>query len=651
MPEYYLLNTNKGNLPEGNDGTAVYDLGVAATYGSKSEYGSKLAVLDEGDIIISYVNDDGYRAVGSVVEEWDGEAVGDESEQVADGTAEFHVDVCWEHVRPEGEGIAWKEGNKLLGYDEETPVNFTLKTVEDANTGERLADAVRGERDLEPDLYLVPAGRDSPKLELTVEQRVRVPTVQEHNPDIDLDWFSEGSIPIWGHQDEQEIEEGDYLLLYRRDYYRFSGRVQAIEYNPSLGEAIWESDDDDDSFEYIYYLDDVQELNLPKEDLNKILGYSIGHYPMGFGSPAERRVNQLRRKFGDVREFIDRVAVEVVPDTYERIAEQLEETNQVVFYGPPGTGKTYHANEFADWWVHEHPGTVQEGEQIRFVTFHPSFSYEDFLEGLTSRSEDGQITYKLEAGILKRFVEKVSAYPDHSSATAEDFEKDTRYVLIVDEINRGNIANILGETVTLLESDKREGAENETTIRLAHSNDEFSLPSNLYIIGTMNTADRSIALVDAAIRRRFGFVSFPPNYDYLRETFNLMDEDLGSLAAADTLDGLQAVSILALQEINDTIRNRADLGKGKQVGHSYLDSGTSEDALVRAWKHEVLPLLEEYFFESFEEIADSVLNVEHADYLIDPDAQQIRPVFGADDDIDEAEALRTVLQELADVQQ
>lgn len=339
-----------------------------------------------------------------------------------------------------------------------------------------------------------------------------------------------------------------------------------------------------------------------------------------------------------------------MPDLYHRIADQLEETNQVVFHGPPGTGKTHHAQDFADWWIHENPETVQENRQTRFITFHPSFSYEDFVEGLTTKSQNSQVTYEMDRGVLREFVDDMVAWPNQENASPEDFDENPRYVLIIDEINRGNIANILGELVTLLEADKRQGEENETTVNLAHSNDEFSLPSNLYIIGTMNTADRSITLIDAAIRRRFGFVAFPPDYDVLAQEFELDGLDLNTVAEGDDLDALHAASIQALKKINESIRDKGGLGKGKQLGHSYLLGTESEADVVRAWKYELLPLLEEYFFESFEEISD-ILEAEHAYYLLDPDHEQVRHVFGEGHDIDEADALRKTLREVAGIEQ
>lgn len=648
MPDYHLLNTNKKHLEGENDGTAIYDLGVAATFGGE-DYAKKLEPISEGDVILSYVNGVGFRAVGRVTQEWSGEPVSeDEPRAGPEQSNEYHVQVDWERVLPASEAIDIEQANRLLAYSEGTPANFTRKTVGDPEAGKRLADAIRGRRGDEPNLFLVPAGRNSDNLSRTIETPVAKSTIRNHDPTVSLDQFEGEAVPVWGHQEEKPIEEGDILLLYKGGEYRYAAEVVVTEHNPSLGEDIWVAEDDE-NFEHIFYLKDVQALDLDRRDLNAILDYDLNFYPTGFTNPQEPKLNRLRRKFGGVHEFVDRVSVQDVPDLYRRIADQLEATNQVVFHGPPGTGKTYHAQKFVDWWLHENPETVQENRQTRFITFHPSFSYEDFVEGLTTKSQNGQVTYEMDRGILREFVDDMVAWPNQEHANPGDFDEDPRYVLIIDEINRGNIANILGELVTLLEADKREGEKNETTINLAHSNQEFSLPSNLYLIGTMNTADRSITLVDAAIRRRFGFVAFPPDYDVLANEFEIDDQDLDTVAKGNDLKALHAASILALREINKAIREEGGLGKGKQLGHSYLLGTESEADVIRAWKYELLPLLEEYFFESFEEIS-ALLGAEHAHYLLDLDNEQIHHEFGDGFDISEADALRTTLREVAEIE-
>jgi len=229
------------------------------------------------------------------------------------------------------------------------------------------------------------------------------------------------------------------------------------------------------------------------------------------------------------------------------------------------------------------------------VTFHPSFSYEEFIEGLTAdATESGSVTYDVEDGVLKHIAEDAN---DALEATPAG-EQAPPFVLIIDEINRGNLAQIFGEVITLLEADKRGSFE----VELAHSGDSFTLPPNLYI-GTMNTADQSISLVDTALRRRFRFIDFPPNLDVVSEQYDTIDagmkpEELltAPTGAVSDRDRLLAASILAIDELNERILDAAQLGKGKQLGHTYLLEHDSRAAVVDAWRFDILPQLEEYYF-------------------------------------------------------
>ncbi|RRJ28731.1 MULTISPECIES: AAA family ATPase [Halocatena] len=322
------------------------------------------------------------------------------------------------------------------------------------------------------------------------------------------------------------------------------------------------------------------------------------------------------------------------PERADDIARQLETTKQVVFYGPPGTGKTYSANQFAEWWVSEGPPVTTSMSQVHIVTFHPSFSYEDFVEGLSAEATDsGTVNYDISPGRFKRVCEAAQEAYEMVSKK----ETPPRFVLIIDEINRGNLAQIFGETITQLEADKRRDEANEVQVQLAHSGESFVVPPNLFVIGTMNTADRSIALVDAALRRRFRFINFPPDYDALYEEYNF-DHKRDVHATAESgasLRALLALSLLALEELNERIRSLPDLGKGKQIGHSYLfgctrdDGQIDEDALVDTWKYEILPLLEEYYFGQFERIEQDLL-AGTDDRLVDWRTKQIKD-FTADD--------------------
>jgi 5-methylcytosine-specific restriction protein B len=241
-------------------------------------------------------------------------------------------------------------------------------------------------------------------------------------------------------------------------------------------------------------------------------------------------------------------------------------------------------------WEEEAPGTIEllqrfhagkpAGEEyIRYesVTFHQSYSYEDFVEGirpiLADVDEDasGAVNYEIRPGIFKRICEKATKDPDND------------YALFIDEINRGNISKIFAELITLIEENKRLDAEEKMKVTLPYSGKEFGVPRNLYIIGTMNTADRSLALLDRALRRRFDFVPVYP------EPSKLPNKQV---------DGVHLVQLL------NTINNRIAVLYDKEhcIGHSYLWDVKNIDQLAHAFAHKILPLLEEYFFEDHNKI-------------------------------------------------
>ena len=238
----------------------------------------------------------------------------------------------------------------------------------------------------------------------------------------------------------------------------------------------------------------------------------------------------------------------------------LGQKRQLIFHGPPGTGKTYVAQRLA---AHITSG----GGTYKLVQFHPSYAYEDFVEGYRPRqATDGEgITFELVPGPLRQTADAARKDPSHP------------YVLIIDEINRGNLAKVFGELYFLLEY-------RQEVISLQYSSDqEFSLPANLFVIGTMNTADRSIALVDAAMRRRFYFVSFFPQEE----------PTAGLLRRWLKREGRDLLPALLLEELNEVIADR-DFA----IGPSYFMTPRIGEGgeLDRIWQHAIMPLLEEQFF-------------------------------------------------------
>ena len=257
-----------------------------------------------------------------------------------------------------------------------------------------------------------------------------------------------------------------------------------------------------------------------------------------------------------------------------------------ILYGPPGTGKTYNSVFYSvgiiekdesifklknDDKVFKKFKEYKDRNLIKFITFHQSYGYEDFIEGIRPQlgNESKDLKYILHSGIFK----------DMCSRAKND--KENNYILIIDEINRGNISKIFGELISLIEPSKREGEKEEVEVILPYSKEKFTIPKNLYIIGTMNTADRSIALLDIALRRRFNFIEIMPQYDILK--------DVADIKIA-----------LLLSTLNERIEFLLD--REHTIGHSYfLNINTFED-LVNVFKNYIIPLLQEYFYEDFEKI-------------------------------------------------
>ena len=220
---------------------------------------------------------------------------------------------------------------------------------------------------------------------------------------------------------------------------------------------------------------------------------------------------------------------------------------------------------------------LRQKGQIEFVTFHMSMDYEDFVEGIKPSSEGSTITYSIEDGIFKSICNK---------ATKGSNEKAENHVLIIDEINRGNISKIFGELITLIEADKRTDSTDKRTARLPYSKKEFGVPGNLYIIGTMNTTDRSVGSIDYALRRRFAFVTIESSEDIIRNYYN---------KTGNTLLGSKACTLF--NDVKDFLTenktNETDI-KDLMVGHSFF-MAQSEDELNLKWEYEVIPLLNEYY--------------------------------------------------------
>lgn len=329
---------------------------------------------------------------------------------------------------------------------------------------------------------------------------------------------------------------------------------------------------------------------------------------------------------------------EIAPDAtmLTGLAAALERKGQLILYGPPGTGKTYAARRFAVWWLARSDdvggdasvltdnaaflaaerdlAAVPPGKgaaQLTTLTFHPAYSYEDFIEGFKPASGgDGTLRLTLQPGVFKRICREAEGH------------RDRRYLVLIDEINRANLASVFGELLTLLERDKR-----GMTVLLPQSKEAFAIPPNVYLLGTMNTADKSIKVLDSALRRRFAWEEMLPDPTLLA------DAALGGL----TLDHF-------LAELNRRVARRE--GREKQIGHAYLlDAGkpvATPEEFAERFRQEILPLLQEYCYDNYAELAEYVGTalVEregqrlNSALLDDPDAliAALADEFAADDD-------------------
>lgn len=218
------------------------------------------------------------------------------------------------------------------------------------------------------------------------------------------------------------------------------------------------------------------------------------------------------------------------------------------------------------------PQQAETIKRFEFVTFHQSYGYEEFIEGLRPLTTDtGDISYEVKPGVFKRICKRAETDPDH------------KYALVIDEINRGNISKIFGELISLVEVDKRKGSNNELTVTLPYSGLPFMVPSNLDIIGTMNTADRSLTHIDVALRRRFAF-------EELRTDYSLL---------SDNVSGINVKRMLyAMNQRIELLLDREHI-----LGHAYLMNASSIEDLELSFKTNIMPLLEEYFFEDWEKIS------------------------------------------------
>lgn len=241
----------------------------------------------------------------------------------------------------------------------------------------------------------------------------------------------------------------------------------------------------------------------------------------------------------------------------------LERKGQAVLYGPPGTGKTFVAQKLAQHLIGGTDGFVE------LVQFHPAYTYEDFMLGIRPKQDgQGRLHYPVVPGRFLDFCDRAAGH-------------DSPCVLILDEINRANLARVFGELMYLLEY-------RVSTVPLPVDGRPFQIPANVRLIGTMNTADRSIALVDHALRRRFAFFALRPQYDIIHRWY-------GEVASEFNVTGL----IEILRRVNTAIAD-----PNYEVGISFFLLDNPREQLEDVWRMEIEPYLEEYFFDQPEKVAE-----------------------------------------------
>lgn len=312
-------------------------------------------------------------------------------------------------------------------------------------------------------------------------------------------------------------------------------------------------------------------------------------------------------------------------------SESIHKELNYILYGPPGTGKTYNTVNYAVAFIENKEVEVIQKEdyqrvrkrynnylengQVVFTTFHQSYGYEDFIEGIKPILDSNELNYRLESGVFKNLCNIASS------------DENYNYVIIIDEINRGNVSKIFGELITLIENSKRKGNIEEVKTILPYSKEEFSVPNNIFLLGTMNTADRSIALLDTALRRRFKFIEMLPDERIIKNMNDNMELDI---------KGININKMLRV--INRRIEVLYD--RDHTIGHSFcmdLIKDSTIENLQNVFIGKIIPLLQEYFHDDYEKIrlvlADNQVIEQDKQFIIISQIEE--ELFGSNFELDE----------------
>ena len=459
-------------------------------------------------------------------------------------------------------------------------------------------------------------------------ERNKIISKEKSKENIDIDTYKE----ITSFNDYKNILE-------KFETYKENGQIEFISSNSqntsdNFKNICEKAKNDKDNNNYILIIEDINKMDkldifdskLKERNYNKEYSEIPKNlYILGIINTLSDYKAFLNLEFFNNFNFEKMYSKDQIIEKIGKIDEEIIENEDnfkfplnTILYGPPGTGKTYNSIFYSVGIIKKDKSIIdmikdktknignivkeeifnnfnylKEQGQIEFVTFHQSYSYEDFVEGIRPTLDNKNISKNIESIEENKKDLKYTLYSGIFKNICERAESnlDKNYVLIIDEINRGNISKIFGELITLLEPSKRLGETEELKIRLPYSGEEFGVPKNLYILGTMNTADRSIALLDIALRRRFNFIEMPPKYNLLK-TINCKEGEIN------------------LQDLLKAINTRIEflLDKDHLIGHSYFINIKTFEDLKEVFKNSIMPLLQEYFYDDFEKIK-FVLNI------------------------------------------
>ena len=325
----------------------------------------------------------------------------------------------------------------------------------------------------------------------------------------------------------------------------------------------------------------VEWINIKENDIDPITGKTLTNFNK-YPDTVEKYLKLMANDNNKDLEFNELKDTFFSEEFFNNIIDTLKVKKNIILQGPPGTGKTFISKKIAE-------RITGKKENIFSIQFHQSYSYEEFVVGYKPNSEGN---FALQKGSLIQVCERAKQ------------NENENFVMFIDEINRANISKVFGELLSLIENDKR-GPENAVKILYSENDINFYIPSNLYFICAMNTADRSLKMVDYALRRRFSFFEFKPEFDKPEFKNFLKDKNVNAKTIDRIVNNISKVN----QQISD---DNFELGDGYCIGHSYFcPKGNSSDSFGDQWyeqiiEYEIKPLINEYYFDKPDQAAELI---------------------------------------------